>query len=84
MSNNGGGPAFPSEQHETQDGCWNQTYEAGMTLRDYFAGQAIAGVIDPKDFNTCDQCYADVNMKYYAELSYQMADAMLAIREKTV
>ena len=40
-----GGPAFPSEQTETQDGCWNQTYEAGMTLREYAALQALPAII---------------------------------------
>jgi len=35
-----GGPAFPSEQHETQDGSWNQTFESGMSLRDYFAAHS--------------------------------------------
>jgi hypothetical protein len=32
-----GGCAFPAEQHETQDGRWNQTFDPGMTLRDYAA-----------------------------------------------
>ncbi len=35
-----GGPAFPCQQAETQDGCWNQTFDSGMSLRDWFAGQA--------------------------------------------
>lgn len=43
----------------------------GMTLRDYFAGQALAGLL--------------VNGSYYskdaAEESYSYADAMLAARE---
>lgn len=32
--------AFPCEQHETSEGNWNQTFEPGMTLRDYFAAHA--------------------------------------------
>ena len=35
-------PAFPSEQHETNDGTWNQTYDPGMTYRQWLVGQ-IAG-----------------------------------------
>lgn len=33
---NDGGPAFPTH-HNTPTGCWS---EGGMTLRDWFAGQA--------------------------------------------
>ena len=47
-----GGPAFPSEQHETLDGTWNQTFGSGMTLRDWFAGQALAGMHLPSDYKT--------------------------------
>lgn len=32
--------AFPAEQHETQDGNWNQTFDPGMTMHDYFAAHA--------------------------------------------
>jgi hypothetical protein len=37
----GGGPAFPTVG---RDGNW-QPHVDGMTLRDYFAGQALAGLI---------------------------------------
>ena len=32
-----GGAAFPSEQGSDQFGCWNQTYDSGMSLRQYAA-----------------------------------------------
>ncbi len=32
-----GGPAFPSEQHECQDGTWNQTFDPGMSTRQFAA-----------------------------------------------
>ncbi len=32
-----GGSAFPSEQTLNPDGLWNQTFDAGMTLREYAA-----------------------------------------------
>ncbi len=40
MSTKDGGPAFPCEQSETQNGQWNQSFEPGMTLLDYFAAHA--------------------------------------------
>jgi hypothetical protein len=36
-----GGPAFPGEQGYTPQG-WNQTFEQGMSLQDYYIGQALA------------------------------------------
>ena len=45
----------------------------GMTLRDYFAGQALASIVGSAEFNaaTCSQL---------AEVSYRYADAMLKER----
>ena len=43
-----------------------------MTLRDWFAGQALAGMLD--------RTYG-IPVSIIAERSYQMADAMLAARE---
>ena len=72
---NDGGPAFPSEQHETQDGTWNQTFERGMTLRDYFAGQALAGLM-------ASEADGGVYLADHAALrAYEFADAMLKARE---
>jgi hypothetical protein len=67
MSNtNTGGPAFPDPQE-------NWRGEKGMTLRDYFAAKAMEGDliagVHPDDFNRC------------AYRAYQMADAMLKVRE---
>jgi hypothetical protein len=60
---NDGGPAFPPG-----DGSEN-----GMSLRDYFAGQALAGALaDP----TCDLAPIEL-----AKIAYREADAMLAARE---
>jgi len=58
-----GGPAFPDR------------YNDGMTLRDYFAGQALAGI-------AADASATDV-MTYQklSEWSYAIADAMLSARE---
>ena len=69
MTTNTGGPAFP-----TGTGG-NTPYSNGMTLRDYFAGQALAsvnlgiGVSDEYYCKTAKHCYA-------------IADAMLKEREQ--
>lgn len=69
--NNDGGPAFPGFDLINQEGRRNP---AGMTLRDYFAGQALAGFCAvPDRYNwLCDD----------AAFAYKIADAMLAARER--
>jgi hypothetical protein len=51
-------------------GC--EGYEDGMTLRDYFAGQALAGIAS--DYTL------DIPYRHMAERAYYIADAMLAER----
>lgn len=68
-------PAFP---HQKKDGSpyW------GMTIRDYFAGQSIGAIIM--------QCASDLQFldgketseQYFARKAYDIADAMLAARDK--
>lgn len=79
-----GGPAFPSEQNETQDGTWNQTYAPGMSLRDYFAAAALAGILCNEGVFGAGVVGKDVtNQKNNAVYrSYEFADAMLAARNK--
>lgn len=60
-----GGPAFPLPVTE-----WNPG-NAGMSLRDWFAGQALAGIMTLRP-NTADEA---------AWAAYEAADAMLAARE---
>lgn len=68
-----GGAAFPCEQGHTPEGTWNQTFEAGMSLRDYFAAKALhAG----HGFNPHHGDY-----ERRAEHAYKLADAMLAARK---
>jgi hypothetical protein len=54
----------------------------GLPLRDYFAGQALAGLMGNSDF----WCYKDTTPEDLASLlaraAYRQADAMLAEREK--
>jgi hypothetical protein len=74
-------PAFPvvfTDQVYGKDGeSSTDTYSAGgMTLRDWFAGQALAGLIGhPTTFG----CTGDSTI---AEMAYKLADAMLLERAK--
>jgi hypothetical protein len=74
-----GGPAFPlpnPRDHTDYLGLLIPSF-AGMTLRDWFAGQALAGIAvtsaTDEDMPTAQD---------YAEVAYSMADAMLAERVK--
>jgi hypothetical protein len=78
MSKDTGGSAFPSEQHECQDNTWNQTFDSGMTLRDYFAAKAMQALI-PIYANDTDRGGTGFNV---TEKSYSIADAMIAERDK--
>ncbi len=79
-----GGPAFPcseaavrAEVINTRGNLQiNQADQMGMTLRDWFAGQALAGLIG---------CHVQAGTKYgpsVCEEAYLMADAMLSERAK--
>lgn len=61
-----GGPAFPTDQEAMSYGF------EGMSLRDWFAGQALAG------FATTSGHF---DPKKFAQTAYLLADAMLAARE---
>ncbi len=71
-----GGPAFPSEQHECHDHTWNQTYEPGMSLRDWFAGQSVIGIAVAGNIVGGNQ------PDTHATIAYSIADAMIAARKK--
>lgn len=66
---NDGGPAFPSEW-APKDGEFSQ----GMSLRDWFAGQALAG--------NADGWMGSDAMERRANWAYAVADSMLAERAK--
>lgn len=59
-----GGPAFPNKSDIVS------TRPEGMTLRDWFAGQALAGIA------------ASYTLKEAASYAYALADKMLMEREK--
>jgi hypothetical protein len=66
---NDGGPAFPTV---ARDGNW-QPHHDGLSLRDYFAGQALAGLMSDQTIKAMPDDFA--------ESAYLAADAMLAARE---
>ena len=70
-----GGPAYPG-QLITESG-FPRGYSMGMTLRDWFAGQALAGIM------ANPQAWLDTDEVLRAELqAFAKADAMLAIRDE--
>jgi hypothetical protein len=66
MSESDGGPAFPTGRHNMND---------GMTLRDYFAGQVLAGALQARIQR------GDSHFNGVARDVWALADAMLAARD---
>lgn len=85
---NDGGPAFPRMSHTD---CYNYRHPAndGMSLRDWFAGQALAGMCVglvgelkfAGRFEISAYAHGPCNT-VIAERAYSAADAMLAERNK--
>lgn len=72
---NDGGPAFPIVAMDAATGQpINGCFYPGMSLRDWFAGQALAGLLSHGQWATTE---ADM----FARDAYALADAMLRARE---
>ena len=72
-----GGPAFPVPETPNYSG----TPDPGMTLRDWFAGQALACVQSCIDFQWgAMQERRDEASAFTAKMAYEIADAMLKER----
>lgn len=69
MSDKNGGPAFPNESHLYSE------QRLGMSLRDYFAAKAQAGML--ANYNVIN------TPEHVAQMAYAHADAMLAERSKS-
>lgn len=86
MNERDGGPAFPTEGEMRPHGGTGRPISAlkmsgGMSLRDYFAGQALAGLmatVDSIDPSKVDHRTAGI----LAGVAYETADAMLAARSE--
>lgn len=73
-----GGPAFPMPPVGTGDLRDGMTSgSSGMSLRDYFAAKAMAGLIAASGNGDGGVDYDEESV---AESAYAMADAMLAVR----
>jgi hypothetical protein len=75
MTTDDGGSAFPLAAERFPDGDLISVAQYGMTLRDYFAAQALSGLVCPPG-NTSG-CYSP---PHAADVAYQYADAMIAAR----
>ena len=74
MTKYDGGPVYP-----TLDSNYEISYSStGMTLRDYFAAQAMQGEIAAQSI---DSGYYD-NFAILASSAYMIADAMIEARNK--
>ena len=70
---NDGGPAFPVETTSTP-------YSPGMSLRDWFAGQALAGMLSGPDSPPAETW--EEMVQHISATAYDYADAMIAARSK--
>lgn len=75
----GGGPAFPCHTNPLPGKL--ASAPQGMTLRDYFAGQALAGELANTYDGIWENSAADSFLLDRAKLLYRFADAMLKARE---
>ena len=66
-----GGAAFPCPR-KVEPGKLTSVYHDGMTLRDYFAGQALVGLLGRQD------CTLE-SAKVVAPACYEIADSMLRV-----
>ena len=72
-----GGSAFPRAGNEWEEMSWvPAAAEKGMTLRDYFAAQAMQGLLTA-------EIVGDYSNDHVANIAYLIADAMLKKREET-
>jgi hypothetical protein len=92
MSKETGGMAFPGFESaagygsskpvtDVQGNVVFESYETGMTLRDWFAGQALVGEFASQSDNYNVYCQDVVDA--VAKKVYNMADAMLKERSKS-
>jgi hypothetical protein len=77
MTTETGGPAFPCEVLGI-DGHGEYMPLQGMTLRDYFAGKAMEGILASNTEHEHEDAHI---FDAIAEAAYKMADAMLKARK---
>lgn len=78
-----GGDAFPMVRDMTNKPNWD--YHPGMSLRDYFAGMALQGILSnpttvtAKLFRSAD---GFMNSEMISDCAYEQADALLERRKR--
>lgn len=75
VKNDDGGPAFPCDSTNKQFPT-----QCGMSLRDWFAGQALAGIMANYKFMENIRQGFGSTLPHIPEAAYEMADAMLNAR----
>lgn len=74
---NGNHPAFPVQAYPGDGSNPKVRPNTGMSMRDWFAGKAVEGILsNPED------SFRDVDFKDAADFAYNIANAMLERREK--
>ena len=77
-------PAFPSGLRVEDDSGRGYHFEQaawlGMSLRDWFAGQALAGLLASPSQIICEGVRVERNPELMAGAAYQQADAMMKAR----
>ena len=86
MAKDDGGPAFPESVSADSLGGLNFSRYTGMSLRDYFAGQALDGFIERGAIAHIKDAYGlgEIEPAYgiLAKGCFAIADAMLKARAK--
>jgi hypothetical protein len=79
-----GGPAFPFNPWKLcKDGKWRKSEKFnGMTLRDWFAGQALCGMLSARDEHGRD-CLSHTTPEETAKWAYERADEMLKAKQES-
>lgn len=81
MNNPDNPPAFPSvaATHFIDGRASSETQHEGMSLLDYFAGQAVQGLLANRDVNIQETMWPD-----YATDAYRLALEMLSERQRAL
>jgi len=77
MSVKDGGPAYAHGGHASSSNGPARAPQQGMSLRDYFAGQALIGILSSRI-----GFLIDAGTENAPGWAYQVADAMIVEREK--
>lgn len=78
-------PAFPTfdwKNERVNDQVVHFTDNPGMSLRDYFAAKALAGILANKATVEATELSGSKHVPVLAQACYTLADAMLAERSK--